>query len=178
MRIWIDIENPPQVPVPDASCRSVRRPGGGGRRDRARLRLDVRAPRGARACLPPPRIELREGEVAEGQAACSAARPRSAGFLARRRPTPRCTQAVRRRLPACSLRVPSFSFRDYEYVNLTIDRLTRSFVVFPDAIAPTSFTDQGMRADRLLPFAGLKEDLSFAGIDPAGSRRTTSAPGR
>ena len=40
--------------------------------------------------------------------------------------------------------------------------------MFPDAIDPSSFTSQGIRADRLLPFVGLKEDLSFAGIDPAG----------
>jgi predicted glycosyltransferase len=91
---------------------------------------------------------------------------RLARFLARRRPDAAVHAGRASSLAATTLGVPSFSFRDYEFVNLSIDRLTRSFVVFPDAIEPTSFTTQGIRADRLIPFAGLKEDLSFAGVDP------------
>lgn len=64
------------------------------------------------------------------------------------------------------LRIPAFDLRDYEHADLTFDRLTRSFVLFPDAIDPDSFRRRGIRDDRLIPFRGLKEDLSFAGLDP------------
>jgi predicted glycosyltransferase len=63
------------------------------------------------------------------------------------------------------LRIPAFALWDYEHADLTFDRLTRSYVVFPDAIDPDAFRRRGIRDDRLLPFRGLKEDLSFAGLD-------------
>jgi predicted glycosyltransferase len=61
--------------------------------------------------------------------------------------------------------IPSFIVGDYEFANAGFYRHTGSFILHPDVVDPASFTEQGMRADRLIPFRGLKEDISFAGID-------------
>jgi uncharacterized protein len=65
------------------------------------------------------------------------------------------------------LRIPAFDLRDYEHADLTFDRLTRSHVLFPDVIDADAFRRRGIREERLIPFRGLKEDLSFAGLDAA-----------
>ena len=78
--------------------------------------------------------------------------------------------------------IPSFIVGDYEFANAGFYRFTGSHILHPDVVDPTSFTEQGMRADRLFAFRGLKEDISFAEIDveaapawrlPAGARSDT-----
>jgi predicted glycosyltransferase len=59
----------------------------------------------------------------------------------------------------------SFSIWDYEWADITFDRLAGSYVVFPDVIDPDAFRERGIRSERLIPFRGLKEDLSFAEVD-------------
>lgn len=71
------------------------------------------------------------------------------------------TLAARRR------RIPSFVIIDYEYVNLLVYRLAGSYVFHPDVIPQTAFRQRGIRAEYLLPFRGIKEDLTFHGLDPA-----------
>jgi uncharacterized protein len=63
------------------------------------------------------------------------------------------------------LRIPSFQFTDYEYADDRISRLTGAYLVHPDVINPQVFVDKGLRRDRLVPFAGLKEAISFSGVD-------------
>jgi uncharacterized protein len=79
--------------------------------------------------------------------------------------------------------IPSFIVGDYEFANAGFYRHTGSFILHPDVVEPARFTAQGMRPDRLIPFAGLKEDISFAQVDldavpawelPAGVRRDTA----
>ena len=55
---------------------------------------------------------------------------------------------------------------DYEYVNLLVYRLAGSYVFYPDVIPTTAFRQRGIRAEYLLPFRGIKEDLTFHGLDP------------
>ena len=54
---------------------------------------------------------------------------------------------------------------DYEYANLTFERVSRTYVAHPDVIPQDVFVEHGIAPQRLLPFGGLKEDLSFSGID-------------
>jgi hypothetical protein len=61
--------------------------------------------------------------------------------------------------------IPSFIVGDYEFAYAGLYRHTGSCILHPDVVDPSSFTEQGMRADRLIPFAGLKEDISFAGVE-------------
>lgn len=69
-------------------------------------------------------------------------------------------------LAAWRLRIPSFVIVDYEHVFLRLYHLTGSNILFPDAIDPGCFTRQGLRPRQLIPFQGIKEDLTFAGVDP------------
>ena len=68
-------------------------------------------------------------------------------------------------LAARLMRVPSYIVVDYEYVNLSIYRFLGSHVLFPDVIDPGVFERQGFAKERLIPFSGLKEDISFAGAE-------------
>lgn len=65
-------------------------------------------------------------------------------------------------LTARSLGVPSFVICDYEYVNLAVFRACGSYILHPDVISSDTFVARGVREDRLIPFSGIKEDLSFA----------------
>lgn len=70
-------------------------------------------------------------------------------------------------LAARKLEIPNFIIVDYEYVNLLFYELSGSYVLHPNVIDESSFRRRGVRRDRLIPFEGLKEDLSFADIDLA-----------
>lgn len=61
--------------------------------------------------------------------------------------------------------VPSFVFGDYEYTHARIYRLTRSYLVYPDVIDRAVQRERGFPDAKLMPFRGLKEDLTFAGLD-------------
>jgi predicted glycosyltransferase len=68
-------------------------------------------------------------------------------------------------LAARTLKIPSFVIVDYEFVDLSIFRLTGTNVVHPRIIDQTRFRRRGLAKKRLLPFDGLKEDISFSGLD-------------
>jgi predicted glycosyltransferase len=68
-------------------------------------------------------------------------------------------------LAARTLGAASFAICDYEFSDLTADRIAGSYVLFPDAIAVDEFRRKGFREERLIGFSGLKEDLTFAGMD-------------
>jgi predicted glycosyltransferase len=67
-------------------------------------------------------------------------------------------------LAARLLRRPSFAIIDYEHVNFTIQRLTRPILFFPDVIDVDAFVERGLDSSRLIPFPGLKEDITFASM--------------
>jgi predicted glycosyltransferase len=67
-------------------------------------------------------------------------------------------------LTARRLGIPAFAILDYEFVDLRIFRLAGTYVVFPQVIGADSFSERGIRPDRLVPFPGLKEDISFARV--------------
>ncbi|MBA3734620.1 MAG: DUF354 domain-containing protein [Actinobacteria bacterium] len=66
---------------------------------------------------------------------------------------------------ARTLGLPSFIILDYEYVNLFFYRWARSHFVYPSVISAALLRDRGVSERRLLPFDGLKEDLTFAHVD-------------
>jgi predicted glycosyltransferase len=68
-------------------------------------------------------------------------------------------------LAARTLRIPSFVIVDYEYVDLSIFQLTGTTIVHPRIIGTARFRRRGIAAKRLLAFDGLKEDISFSGMD-------------
>ena len=68
-------------------------------------------------------------------------------------------------LAARWLGIDLFIVGDYERANRSFYRLTRSYMLYPDVIDPSAFREAGLRADRLIPFHGLKEDVTFAALD-------------
>ncbi len=68
-------------------------------------------------------------------------------------------------LAAWRLRIPSFVIADYEHVNLLFYAVSGSHILYPSVIDAASFRRRGVRRKHLMPFEGLKEDISFADID-------------
>jgi predicted glycosyltransferase len=68
-------------------------------------------------------------------------------------------------LAARRLRIRSYVISDYEYANLTIFRWARSTVLFPRVIGAEAYREAGFPPERLIPFEGLKEDITFANVD-------------
>ena len=68
-------------------------------------------------------------------------------------------------IAARSLDIPSFVLCDYEHVNMSVFKATRSFILHPDVIRAESFRARGVRSDRLVPFSGIKEDITFSGVE-------------
>lgn len=66
---------------------------------------------------------------------------------------------------AWRLDIPSFVIVDYEHAFVPVYRFTGSTIVFPDVIDPDNFIRKGIRPSQLMPVKGLKEDLTFAGVD-------------
>src|SRR5215203_1251880 len=68
-------------------------------------------------------------------------------------------------LAARKLGISSFVIIDYEYVNLFAYRLSGSHIVHPSVIDSGLLGSQGIPRNRLMPFDGLKEDIAFADVD-------------
>jgi predicted glycosyltransferase len=68
-------------------------------------------------------------------------------------------------LAARKLGISSFVIIDYEYVNLFVYLLSGSHIVHPDVIDGAALERQRIPRKRLMPFDGLKEDIAFADID-------------
>ena len=79
-------------------------------------------------------------------------------------------------LAARLLGIPGFIICDYEHAELNSYTKLGTYVAFPDAIDPGIFRSRGFAADRLLPFPGLKENLTFHGRDVAADE-TFRPPG-
>ncbi len=68
-------------------------------------------------------------------------------------------------LVAWRLQIPCFLIGDYEHARGTVSKFTRATILYPDVIDPAVFLQRGLRAHQLVAFKGLKEDLTFAGVD-------------
>jgi predicted glycosyltransferase len=79
-------------------------------------------------------------------------------------------------LAARRLGIPSFVNVDYEHVSLFVYRLAGSYILHPDVISDSVFVRRGIPRHRLIPFGGLKEDFTFAGVN-IGSVTAWSVPG-
>jgi uncharacterized protein len=166
MKVWIDIDNPPQTRYLLPLTRSFERAG---------FETLVTA-RASETTLP-----ILESEGAEfhriGSSFGKGSLRKARGVVRRTR---ELTSFLNRRdervdlviagsrpatLAAMRIGIPSFVILDYEYVNLAIYRLARTHVVYPDVISTAALAERGLGENRMMPFPGLKEDLTFAHID-------------
>jgi uncharacterized protein len=164
MRIWIDVENPPQVqylvPLEAAFAATG-----------AEVVVSARDYGETFDLLRARRVDFRPIGSSYGgrkwQKALGLLGRTRAIRSALKRERPDAVVHAGRAAPLAARMVgaESFAINDYEFSDMTADRFARSWVLFPDAIDRAELRRQGFRDDRLLPFRGLKEDLTFAGVD-------------
>jgi uncharacterized protein len=163
--IWIDIDNPPQVQYLLPFKAAFERAG-------ARVVVTARD-YGVTFDL----LESRGVDFVPVGASFGASKSRKARGLWRRAamlvehfrehgvPTALVCSSRTSAVAARRLRTPSFIVCDYEWSHISLYRLTGSTLMYPDVIDAATFTSRGLRPTQLLPFRGLKEDLSFAEAD-------------
>lgn len=91
-------------------------------------------------------------------------------LLAFRRPKLLLCSSRSSALAARLLCVPAFVICDYEYVELGSYRRLGAHIVHPEVIGREAFVKKGFALEKLIPFRGIKEDLSFSAADLALTR--------
>ena len=165
MRVWIDIDNPPQVqyllPFRDAFAEAG-----------ADVVITARDYGSTLALLQCAGVEpaVFGRTIGQGRArklAGLAARARALRAFHRANGRPDVLLAASRASAAAArmLGIPSYVVGDYEYANVSFYRFTGSVILHPDVIPAHAFRRRGMPSGRLLALAGIKEDITFAGLD-------------
>jgi uncharacterized protein len=165
MRVWIDIENPPQVQYLLPLRRAFEAAGIAttvttrdyGATVAMLARAGVQAPAfGAR---------VGRGKLAKLTAAAGRARALSQHFARAGRPDAVLAASRASAIAARAMGIPSFLIGDYEHVNMSVFLLTGATILHPEAIEREVLRRRGLRARQLVAFAGCKEDLTFAQLD-------------
>ncbi len=164
-RVWVDIENPPQVQylVPLVT---------GLRRDSHDVVVTARDYGATYQLLRDHGSEF----IPVGSHFGAARIAKVAGSLRRvrelrqllggsRRPDLVVSASRSASLTARSFGIPSFALCDYEHVNLSVFRFARSHIVHPSVISVDSFRARGVRPELLVPYEGIKEAITFADVD-------------
>jgi predicted glycosyltransferase len=175
MKVWIDVDNPPQVQylVPFAAAFESR-----GievlltARDYGET-CDLLRARGVSAHVVGSRFgrgRLRKGFGSLARASALAAHVarsgrRRGGASGNQLPAALLCASRSSALAAAALRIPSFVIADYEHASVGVYRLTGSTFLHPESVDTTTWLERGLRPSQLRPFRGIKEDISFAGID-------------
>jgi hypothetical protein len=165
MRVWIDIDNPPQVqyllPFKGAFEQAGAETVLTARDYGSTLRLLADA--GVEAAV----FGTILGRSKSRKLLALVRRTREFGrFFAEHGPPDILLAASRpSAVAARRLGIPSFIVGDYEWANVSVYRWTGSTMLYPDVIDSEVFLRRGLSRHQLQPFRGLKEDISFAGID-------------
>lgn len=69
-------------------------------------------------------------------------------------------------LTAGLMRVPAFVILDYEGVEIASMKWTGAFILHPEVVPAGRFVARGFPRERLIEFPGLKEDVTFHGVQP------------
>jgi predicted glycosyltransferase len=165
MRIWIDIDNPPQVQylLPfRAAFNSAAADTVITARDYGTT-IEMLERAGVQPHVFGARVG--RGKLRKGTAVIRRARDHVRLFARIGRPDVLLAASRAAAVAAWRMRIPSFLICDYEHVHLALYRATGSTILHPEVIDESAFVRRGLRPDRLLPFRGLKEDLTFAGVD-------------
>jgi predicted glycosyltransferase len=165
MKIWIDIDNPPQVQYLVPFADAFRAAGADvvlTARDYGETR-ELLAARSVDAFVVGHRFGASKRQKALGS--LSRARALAAHVARGGRPAALLCASRSSALAAAALRVPSFVLADYEHASVGVYRLTRSTFLHPESVDTSSWLKRGLRPSQLVPFCGIKEDISFEGVD-------------
>ncbi len=165
MKVWIDIENPPQVQYLLPFRRAFEDQG-------VQTAITTREYGStvemlARAGVDAPAFGARGGSGKLQKLAGAAARARELSRFFARTGRPDAVLAASRAsaIAARAMGIPSFLIGDYEHVNMSVFLFTGSTILHPDVIASDALRRRGLRLEQLVAFKGLKEDLTFTGTD-------------
>ncbi len=165
MRIWIDIENPPQVQYLLPLERALTRAGADvvvTARDYGAT-YDLLRERGVEFHA----VGASYGRGRARKAAGLVARTAALMRLFRRIGRPQVSVSAGRAAPVAAylLGATPVVIEDYEHVDVTVSRLLPCYVLHPSVLERSVLLRKGIEADRLIPFEGIKEDISFWEID-------------
>lgn len=162
-RVWIDIDNPPQVQYLAPFAEAFTRRG-------VEILVTARDHGIAHELLRQRGLPFIAFGAHPGasKVAKSAAVIRRAAALTRHvrpwRPDAAVFATRSAALASLLLRVPGFALVDYEFVDLRAFRVARSYIVHPSVIGD-ALRERGFDSQRLVPYEGIKEDITFAGVD-------------
>jgi len=166
MRVWVDIDNPPQTRYLLPLARRFEETG-------HEVTITARGYGDTLAILESEGVEFQAigssfGKGLPRKLVGLAARARQLSDFMQRPPKRASLVLAGSRsatLAARRLRIPSFVIVDYEYVDLLVFAASGTNILFPGVIDGARFRRYGISAERLIPFDGLKEDISFADVD-------------
>jgi uncharacterized protein len=164
-QVWIDIDNPPQVQylLPfRAAFAAAGLDTVVTARDYGRT-VEMLQAAGARPHVFGKRVG--RGKVRKGAAAFRRAHEQVRFFAALRAPDVLLAASRSAAVAAWRMGIPGYLIGDYEHIHLAIYRLTGSKIFYPELVGRDHYLRHGLREDQLIPFHGLKEDLTFAGLD-------------
>jgi uncharacterized protein len=163
--VWIDIDNPPQVQylLPfRAAFEAAGLDTVVTARDYGRT-VEMLHAAGAHPHVFGKRVG--RGKLRKAAAAILRAREQMRFFANGRRPNVLLAAARSSAVAAWRMGIPAYLIGDYEHIHLAIYRLTGSKIFYPDIVGAAHYLRRGLREDQLIPFHGLKEDLTFRGLD-------------
>jgi uncharacterized protein len=165
LRAWVDIENPPQAQYLVPLARALERRGADVFVTARDYGITFELLRAQHLEFEP--VGRHYGASKRAKVVGTLQRVRELRRILRSRPRPQAVVSVSRSasLAARTLAIPSFAVCDYEYVNLSVFRLSGTYVVHPDVISSEAFRARGVSASRLISFHGIKEDITFADVD-------------
>jgi len=164
-RVWIDIDNPPQVQylLPfRAAFAAAGLDTVITARDYGRT-VEMLHAAGARPHVFGKRVG--RGRLRKGAAAFLRAHEQVRFFEHRGTPDALLAASRSAAVAAWRMGIPGYLIGDYEHIHLAIYRLTGSKIFYPELVGPEHYVRRGLREDQLIPFRGLKEDLTFSGLD-------------
>ena len=163
--VWIDIDNPPQVQylLPfRAAFEAAGLDTVVTARDYGRT-VEMLEAAGARPQVFGKRVG--RGTLRKGAAAVVRAHEQVRFFAALGRPDVLLAASRAAAVAAWRMGVPGYLMGDYEHIHLAVYRLTGSKIFYPELVGADHYIRHGLREGQLIPFRGLKEDLTFAGLD-------------
>jgi predicted glycosyltransferase len=163
--VWIDIDNPPQVQylLPfRAAFEAAGLDTVVTARDYGRTVEMLRAA-GARPHVFGKRVG--RGRLRKGAAALHRAHEQTRFFAEFGHPDVLLAASRSAAVAARRMGIPGYLIGDYEHIHLGIYRFTDSKIFYPELVGAAHYLRHGLRPDQLIPFRGLKEDLTFAGLD-------------
>jgi predicted glycosyltransferase len=165
VKVWIDIENPPQVQYLLPFRRAFE--GAGIETVVTTRDYGSTVEMLARAGVDAPAFGVRVGTGKLNKVAAAGVRARDLSRFFGRSGRPDAVLAASRAaaIAARAMRIPSFLIGDYEHVNMSVFLATGSTILHPDVIGKDVLRRRGLRLSQLVAFKGLKEDLTFADVD-------------